>query len=350
MSFSKPKTFVFKHQKQNKDDNSCSDSSQKSSEGGTDSSSGCSDKLTAVTFSESYEVLNRLTSSFWPGPVTIYAPVKQLGSKLSTTTRDSFESSDQNSGEDSRIMKDHSQTSCSSLSSLTSESSDEQPRNLSTNDCDNVETRPILPMSALLSKRDIFEYDNDDRDNDTPFFGIRCPSHPLARRVLDEVYNNSDLQKNAVVSSKKNRQRIPGAVLGYDASLNGSSSLTCRDVCVGLLSTPKTHSKVSDNSSRPTVYVMNGEIRKEIFSVSPGQFAKSSLISLAIDAPNRKVLLLRNKSHQNYIKEIGDCDIRVNDVRRALLCYQGKNDEPGSVKTKVITAVMNKWQVYEKEL
>ena len=80
MSFSKPKTFVFKHQKQNKDDNSCSDSSQKSSEGGTDSSSGCSDKLTAVTFSESYEVLNRLTSSFWPGPVTIYAPVKQLGS------------------------------------------------------------------------------------------------------------------------------------------------------------------------------------------------------------------------------------------------------------------------------
>merc|ERR1712038_182824 len=290
--------------------------------------------------SESHEVMNRLASAFWPGPVTIFAPVKRRRSN-STSSLSSKSSLD----EVSETKISHRTTSsCSSLTSLTSEMCDDQPPVLSsTNDdyCEGMD--PILPNSVLTPLETILGNADGGRNDTNLYVGMRCPSHPLARRILAEVHGGEAGPK----ALKKAHQRIAGAVVGFNASIPGqnSSSLPflCRDVCTSLLSI---EDKWKDY--KPTVHVMNGEDRREMFFVPPCQYGKSSSVSLVIDAPNRTIAILRDKSRLHSKEVSEEFELRVEDVVRALLFHKG--DELGSVKTKAITAVMHKWKVREKEI
>lgn len=321
-SFTKPKTFVFKEQLRE-----VNDENQKSGE-------GSNSKLTAVTFSESYEALERLASAFWPGPITIFAPVKRLRARSFTA---------KTSEKVTRNLKHHAASSCSSLTSLTSESSDDQPPTLSTNEHECCETSPILPLSALTQKSSLLQNISDE--DDTQLIGMRCPSHPLARRVLAEVYNDQDGKK--AHSPQKARKRIPGAVLGFNASIEGPLPFSCKDVCSNLLAIQDSHKLAINSAYKPTIHVMNGEDRREMFHVPASQYGQSSSVSMLVDAQNRKVFILRKKSNLGSNSVNGDVDASIEDVQRAL--YHQNIDEPGSVKSRAITAVMRKWQVCESE-
>lgn len=320
ISFSRPKTFIFKQKPE--DDKLGGDAT---------------DKFTAVTFSESHEVLKRLASAFWPGPVTIFAPVR----KLKKRSR-SFGPLPPNvvHTPDSITIQHQAKSSCSSLISLTSESSEEQMTSPFINDCNNGESLPILPLSALLREEDITDK-RQERSN-TYFVGMRCPSHPLANRILSEFYGNQDKMMNE--SPSKSHKRF-GAVLGFNASVdnNGKSPFSCRDTCSNLLSIQERSSPVDFANS--TIHVMNGEDRREMFTVPASQYGESSLVSLVIDAPNRTVFLHRNTSHLGSNEKNDDFELPKDTVKRAL-CYSNI-DDPGCVKSRAITAVMHKWSVIE---
>ncbi len=329
-SFSKPKTFVFKQQDPDKD------SERKPNEGDTQT------KYTAVTFSESHEVINRLASAFWPGPVTIFAPVKRVRSRSSS----SFASKTSKEDNARADISHRATSSCSSLTSLTSENGDDQPPTLFTNDYDCDGTDPILPVSALRSLDSLLESSNDDDKKKVYYVGMRCPSHPLARRILAEVYGERDTK-----TPLKAHQRIPGAVVGFNASISGQSSsslpLLCKNVCTSLLSIQDHFKFPFQKEYKPTVHVMNGEDRREMFFVPPCQYGQSSAVSLVVNALSRTITIIRNESSLNSKKVSEDFELRAKDVARALLHQNG--DESGSVKSRAITAVMHKWRVHEKE-
>jgi hypothetical protein len=335
MSFSKPKTFVYKEQLRIKDEEVKVE---------TDTQKNPENKFTAVTLSESHEVMNRLTSAFWPGPVTIFAPVKRVRSRSSS----SFITQLSEQQTDSTIQN-RSSSSLSSLISLSSENGDDQPPTLSTNDDDCEGTSPILPLTALRPLKSLIP---TEENKDSYYVGMRCPSHPLARRVLAEVYGEQNGKKS---QTPKRRQRIPGAVVGFNASIpipnTTSLPFSCKDVCSSLLSVQDDHGLTPSTSNvqnqKPVVHVMNGEDRREMFFVPTCQYGQSSSVSLVIDASNRRVFILRDKAYYlNSQKVKDDFDLQVEDVIRAL--HQEGQNEPGSVKSKAITAVMHKWKVYEK--
>ena len=310
VSFSKPKTFVYKHPQPEK-------------------GSDAENKFSAVTFSESHEVLNRLSSAFWPGPVTIFAPVKKVKSQLSSTLSKTIENVNEECF--SRNIK----SSCASLTSLTSESSDDQPPNLSLHEEEGERSVPILPFSALVSSRNLIGSQEDDIEHH--FVGMRCPSHPLARRILSEVYEEKDVQKKE--SPTKGRNRIPGAVMGFSASVlnRPNQPYSCKDVCSNLTSIP---CKENSSTTKPTVHVMNGEDRREMFFVPAGQYQQNST-SLVIDTPNRTVHIIRDDEARKIAS--GGFDVHGDDVIRALH-FQPKNQH-STVTSRAITSVLHKWKV-----
>ena len=311
VSFSKPKTFVYKHPRPEKE-------------------SDTESKFSAVTFSESHEVLNRLSSAFWPGPVTIFAPVKKVKSKASSPLSKTIENVNEES------FSSSIKSSCASLTSLTSESSDDQPPNLSFHEDEGEGSVPILPVSALISSNDLIGSHQDDIEHH--FVGMRCPSHPLARRILSEVYEEKEVKRKQ--SPRKGRNRIPGAVMGFSASILNSPNqpYSCKDVCSNLISIP-----LKENSStiKPTVHVMNGEDRREMFFVPAGQYKQNSTVSLVIDTPNRTVHIIRDDAEQN--KESGGFDVRGDDVIRAL--HFAPKNQHSTVTSRAITSVLHKWKV-----
>ncbi len=317
VSFSKVRTFVYKHPQQDH---------EKSSER----------KFSAVAFSESHEVMNRLSSAFWPGPVTIFAPVKKIRSRTSSLLSNPIENIKEAS------FDSPTKSSCASLTSLTSESesSDEQPPNLSSNEDEDEGLVSMLPMSALVSSDDLIG--NQESDSQSYYVGMRCPSHPLARRVLSEVYENKDASKSP--PTRKGRNRIPGAVMGFSASIldNGSRSYSCKDVCSNLISIKNQNH--SPPCTKPVVHVMNGEDRREMFCVPAGQYSQNSEISMVIDTPNRTVhIIQKTQEKANEVKT--EFAVGVNDVVKALL-FQPKAQH-STVTSRAITSVLHKWNVNE---
>jgi len=345
VSFSKPKTFVYKEQLSIENDNK-------------DNQIPSNIKYTAVTFSESHEVMNRLVSSFWPGPVTIFAPVRTLNSSEAVT-----KSGDKSIIQCTNHGIEHCTTSsCSSLISLTSEQGDDVPnysssQGSSTIEDESEEAVPILPTSALTTLNSLLL--DEKISDETRYVGIRCPSHPLARSILAEVYGKTVIKKDS--PDQRRRRKVPGVVVGFNASIPSTGSLayplSCKDVCRSLLCyQDDLNSELRNSDSiKPSVHVLNGEDRREMFYVPACQYGRSSLISLVIDEPNRIVFLLRDKS---LLKSNTDVsldskqgndifDVRVDDVIHSLRrCKQEK--EAGSVKSKAIASVMHKWKVLEK--
>lgn len=120
-------------------------------------------RLRAANFSDSREAFLRLASKFWPGPVVIYVRVRTLG------------------GEEDVIIPPSSP-----MSSISS--------GMSVIEDDLGETVSILPESILLPASVLLPRSNGINNNDHEereryFIGMSCPSHPLARKILNETYS-----------------------------------------------------------------------------------------------------------------------------------------------------------------
>jgi len=296
VSFSARKKFLYKSRSE----------SNESSTSASDSDGSA--LLSAVSFSESHEVLNRLSSAFWPGFVTIYAPVRTRRLKASSIC----------SNDDKDSLRGHGSTD--SLTSFSSLSSEETGTDFS----DLLASTPVVPDSILHSNEDLMLPVTGDERGQKCYVGMRCPSHPIARKILLQSYGQSE---------GKLTSRLKGAIIGID------SSKTCRDVCENLHSTKMANTRV---------HVVNGEDCREQFSVPPCQFGDLPSVSLVIDTPSRTVYLLRDKSqHEKDQKPATPSyfDVTMHQVSNALC----QSIDCKNVKNRVIAAVMSKWKVAEIE-
>ena len=213
-------------------------------------------------------------------------------------------------------------SSFASLNSLTSEDND------TSGDASEMATKevPVLPDSILRSGHELSILEDGPQQE---FIAMRCPSHPLARKILSETYAESE---------KHIGRPLKGAIIGTDFC---STQKTCKDVC-------KTMSSLKQEFKNDhTVHVVNGEDRLELFSVPPCQFSGLPSVSLIIDAPHREVILMRcvdkmNTNSNQRSEGNDDFDVGVRNVSRALLHVNSE-----SIKARAIAAVMAKWNVRE---
>jgi hypothetical protein len=378
--------------------------------------------LTAVTFSESYEVLNRLSSAFWPGPVVIYAPIRTRRRKASTVS-DTVEEGGTPSQNDNNLSLCSSSSSyqgSTSYSSLQSLSSDYNEKDQlgsigQTNTCklpasfpdvyDEEDAIPILPSSVLTTVSNLLGKGHDS-NHETHFVGMRCPSHPLTRRVLCAAYTSAQSTRKSLPSQESKGESSPsranvskvlkGAIVGFssvtpqfssppkDQIINNQNLLTSSlpsflmnsvDVCKSLESVPvssldDTQKSISFDSngfqsgSAPTslsqtVHVLNGEDQREMFNVPTCQYGQSPSVALVVDCSTRTVHILKDVpkevdstrqsgvQNQHYYNSF---NVTVGDVTRALrhIKQEKENGKSGSVKMKVIATVLAKWNVVEK--
>ena len=314
VAFSRRKTFVCKKRSISHESNDAVDTNCVSSDENT---------LTAVTFSESHEVLNRLSSAFWPGAVTIYAPVRTRSLKSPAVCS--------GEGGNDPLRGHDSMASLNSVASFSSEDSE-----IIDDATESFPPTPVVPDSILFSAKDLHVPEDDEQKH---FVGMRCPSHPIARKILAETYGRKEGNR---------KHRLKGAIIGMD-SLPSKPSVTCKDACTNLLSTDITGMDWDMTMEKPVIHVVNGEDRHELFSVPPCQFGALPSVSLVVDAPRRNVILLRVKSHltnDSQPADASDFDVKVEDVKRAL----SQSSVHTSVKGRVIGAVMSKWNVSEIEV
>jgi len=307
VAFSNHKTFMYK---------------ESLSSNGADNPTSIERSPFKITFSESHEVLNRLSSAFWPGTVTIFAPVRTRRLK---NTRD--HSTSEEGVEYAGINGHDSMASLSSITSLASEESEDS------NDGVRVAAPsiPVVPDSVLCSEKELHIPGGGDENT---FIGMRCPSHPIAKKILSKTY----AQEEGNLASP-----LKGAIIGMNIP---TSEKTCRGVCAELQSfTSNGDTKIDE---KPIINVMNGEDCCEMFSVPPCQFGELPSVSLVIDTPRRNIVLLRKRTDpvSNEIPAAAfKFDVRAEEVKR-VLC----NLNSDSVKARVIAAVMSKWSITEFEI
>lgn len=299
VAFSAPKTFVFKQASNTK----------------SESVSPVNVPMSAVTFSESHEILNRLSSAFWPGSVTIYAPVRRRRK---------------------RMKKMQGNGSVDSFSSLTSLSSDEL--NVPPEESASVPSIPILPSNLLYSSETLGIPQIDGEENE--FVALRCPSHPTARSILELAYGQKNDSK--AIPLKK-------AVIGLCSNCHTNSD----EVRNSMLSTADSQLNGFVSNTNQSIHIVNGEDRRELITVPACQFGNMPSVSLAIDTPRRQIILHRDSSHvkkeepQTHQPLVENkFDIKKEDIERAL--HRMKSHDNGSVKAKAILAVISKWKVVEK--
>lgn len=308
VAFSSRKSFVYRQR-----------SSSSDSMSSAKSTSSTERAPIKITFSESHEVLNRLSSAFWPGTVTIFAPVRTRRLK-------------KRNEQGRTITRINGHDSMESLYSITSLSSEENEDSSLDNAQLASPSIPVVPDSFLCSERNLHIPDGGDEKN---FIGMRCPSHPIARKILSEAYAQDD--GNLAIP-------LTGAIVGINAP-------TSENTCKGVYSTLQ--SFVSDpdalEDEKPIIHVMNGEDRHEMFSVPPCQFGELPSVSLVIDTPRRNIILLRTDPASNKIPAAAfNFDIRAQEVKRALCKSNPRSNN--SVEARAIAAVMSKWRVTEIQL
>jgi len=342
MSSSRPKTFIYKQRispdakqeipVQSKD---CSVPNIK------EHTSQCR-PIIAVTFSESMEVFNRLADSFWPGPVKIFAPVRMRTPKILDAKIETRSIS-----EKPMALNSHCVPSPSSFSPISQDSSVipkdlEKRGNLYTPDA-----VPIFPTSVLATHCSLLGTESEIKGS--YFVGFRCPSHPLANRILTEAYISRTMKGKRGNQKKNDIRRVQGAIFGSSSCSRHHAyrePRTAMDVCTNLLS--HQHYKSEQEVKRQTVYVLNGEDKREIFHVPACQFSSTESVSLVINCVNRTVSIIRDGPSNrgvNYGGEIlrdSSVGITVENVQQALHVCKTKE-----LKSKIVASVMRKWTVHE---
>lgn len=207
-----------------------------------------------VSFHEGREVLHRLAARYWPGPLPMY---------LST---------------------------CKSGISVT----------------------PCQEAKIKLPEETLHQFPSTEED--CCFLGMRCPSHPLTGRVLNDV------------RGKKNH-----IVMGVGASSSNGHCLTkAHDVCQHLLSLPK-------NKKKKIVHVLNGEDKREAFVVPTCQYGQPN-VGIWIHTRTRTVHIFSSDKKKIEISPV--------EIQRAL--SQSSNRDPKRQnRNRVVTAVLRKWRVVD---
>lgn len=245
---------------------------------------------------------------------------------------------------------------------------------------------PVLPPSVLTPSR----------DGERAFVGMRCPSHPLSKKILNEIYRGSGLADNQrnlasveqnssfdslasitsgegnanresrVTQRKVGRGRTGIAVVGcivpgsksdigpkpnVSASMRGSGVTTAENV-------DKVMSSALNNPDNGRIFIVDGEDTRESFSVPTCQHDEPHPISLVVDGENRTVHLIRNCQRTSHEKT-SDAESPANEaslvtkssVYRALLETTSHNSRRQSFKgdgvsvDRVITAVLSRWKI-----
>jgi len=369
-------------------------------------------KILAANFSESYEAFSRLTNKFWPGPMIIYAPARMIRvgntttgcTDLLTLQKSSHNNWPRRSSTESSSSS--SSSSCPSLPSFTNLYSLEKGEGAAGNK-DSQEV-PVLPPSILIPLRDLLPGENNNTNNEEQFFiGMQSPSHPLARKILTEIYrprrgsitstsasslpmtHSTSTESFASFSSldtsiafphyrqgkQQQHVRCGVAVVGsYVAPLltGGSSSSGSDDTTVvansatnvtKILSSSASSNNSNVNRAAEQIYVVNGEdTTHENFSVPTCNYGGVSPISLVVDGDNRTIHLLRHHQNGHDVVSGGCNNIHKEKIYRALLqppsslrsttavnvdnCSNGKASSTREID-RVITAVLSRWKVVE---
>ena len=335
-------------------------------------------KLCAANFSESREAFLRLTSKFWPGPMVFHVQVRTLG------------------GEDiispsSMMTKKLSTSSAVSLPSLLSMEDLVAAGNVSPT-MNNAATVPILPESVLVRASRLLptRRDGQGESDDRHFVGMRCPSHPLPRKILTEVYH-SPARLNTFSSTvshspstesllsmtsmddgssntKSNRARSSIAVVGRMVSGNNKSA-TSSNASTGVISASDvydamssriqpTSSSADEQEDNGKLFIVDGEDNHERFSVPTCQYGKPHPVSLIIDGDNKTIHLIHHDSSDK------EAFITRDSIYRALVkpannTGQSFMSKDTTIKEKkgdttsidrVITAVLSRWKIEESTI
>jgi len=335
-----------------------------------------SHKLQAANFSESREAFLRLASKFWPGPVVIHVQARMLG-------------------EEEMPVVSHLSQKPASSSSITSIPSLPSMGDLVSAGSSNTGSRasisvPVLPMTALIP----------GREKETYFIRMQCPSHPLPRKILNEVYRGTSLSNSPPISvSQHPSSDSLGSVSSADDNLSGESKSTqykasspkngrvhSNIAVVGCMvhtlkssannrandgaTTAKDVDKIMTDfvrsapsinqheGSQDGIYIVDGEDNRESFSVPTCQYGKPHPDSLVIDGDNRTIHLMRRGpiakgSARGTTKE---ALLTKKIVYRALLEPVSLANRQTFIKKKkgddtsidrVITAVLSRWKIQE---
>jgi len=354
--FTKPKTFVIVPPS---DSSSSSNSTpQKTTtlsgtpEGALpDAETSTKTKYTAVTFSESREVYRRLADAFWPGPLVIYVRSAE----------------------------------------------------------------PALPEKLLLHAKSTTvtpSQGQEEKNQGSQYIGLRCPSHPLARKILAEAYYGSQFDSSLSIKHKrKKRQARNVAIVGFSASLylpprkevacsnSSAPPTTAGEVCARFLlfnssnvlplaSSPPLQISMPSHTPPPrtaTVHVLNGEAKRDFFSVPTCQFGSVCPVTIFIDDEHHTVHVLKvrsqsapfsvsplaensqsnsNRTSVDTTQPHPHTDITVEVVKRALLrpspvsVVSGGRKESSddgcssadAITTRIVTAILRKWKVVGEDL
>eukprot|EP00985_Skeletonema_marinoi_P008764 scaffold4011_cov128-Skeletonema_marinoi.AAC.3 len=368
-------------------------------------------KILAANFSESYEAFSRLTNKFWPGPMIIYAPARMIRVGNTTTGCTDLltlqKSSHNNWPRSSSTESSSSSSSCPSLPSFTNLYSLEKGEGAAGNNMDSQEV-PVLPPSILIPLRDLLPGENNNTNNEEQFFiGMQCPSHPLARKILTEIYrprrgsitstsassvpmtHSTSTESFASFSSldtsitfphcrqgKQQHVRCGVAVVGSyvaplltggpSSSSGGSSTTVVANSATNvtkILSSSASSNNSNVNRAAEQIYIVNGEdTTHENFSVPTCNYGGVSPISLVVDGDNRTIHLLRHHQNGHNVVSGGCKNIHKDKIYRALLqppsslrsttaanvnnCSNKKTSSTREID-RVITAVLSRWKVVE---
>ncbi|KAL7433491.1 hypothetical protein ACHAXM_003632 [Skeletonema potamos] len=354
-------------------------------------------KIVAVNFSESYEAFSRLANMFWPGPMIIYAPARMISVGNAHEESSASSSLQQQQKPHNWQRSSSSSSNTSSSSSCPSLPSFTNLQSLEVGEGRNLSQVAVLPPSVLIPSRDLL-LDLDGGSNDF-FIGMQCPSHPLSRKILTEIYrprgssstfsmkHSSSTDSLASYSSldmstlqhRQGNIRCGIAVVGsYIAPMtvgSASTSLvsthdqkeesvlatTAANVKKILTSSPSPSSINSNlNRAAEQIYVVDGEdTTRENFSVPTCHYGGMSPVSLLVDGDNRTIYLLR---HQGGVGKGGYNNLNEEKIYRALLQppsslkkstsavnVSGSNKaESNKEIDRVITAVLSRWKVVER--
>ena len=262
----------------------------------------------------------RLASKFWPGPTVICVRARSLGAGR---------------------KKMHSSSSYSSLSSLpTSE------------DGDQGEVGPtILPTSALIPASQL-GCDKSSSGEESYFVAMHSPSLPLARRLLDEVFNrtnytgipvcpspslesvssdlssiNSDASSRSLRGSRRSLIAVVGKSISLSAKKGATSSADASNFVAARLP--------PNASTSHEAVVVNGEDSAETFSVPP--CLNGWPVRIVVDEESRTVRIFAPSGS----KEPHCCPVSKLSVKQALV----KASEERLSRT--ISAVLCRWKVEE---
>ena len=247
-----------------------------------DSNNGDQKVLAVTSFSESMQVVQRLATKAWPGPVLMMValPKKAVRNVVTTATKDG---------------SNHDKTS----------SDDDHAKAM-------IQDWIALHKDSLLVP---YQHPNDDVDDREPtyFLALRCPNHPLASKAVGEL---NRLQRDLRHAGQGNESDNSSSN-NNDSSVKKSRLLHGNHVLVGLpmkqaegngyvccaqaatvtheAVTPTAASSVDSGATHRAHSILNGEEQLEMFSVPTCELGHPGRTTLWIDE-NRRTVRLKSSS------------------------------------------------------